>query len=368
METAASAWLDSIERHLDALERRFGCTGYHTLYLGGGTPSWLPGSVLRKTLALLGDRARMGGTGPVEWSIEANPEDVDDDFMRMAADAGVDRLSVGVQSLEDEARRAANRRGDARETMARLEQLAKTWKARWSADLMFGLPGQSARGMARDAAWLAELGAGHVSLYELTLEPGTPLAAAAERGAVRLPDDDERADLYDAAAEALAGAGFRRYEVSNWALPVNECIHNEVYWDMGDWLAVGPSGVGNRNLEDGAFLRLENSADDEVYAADPAASVRESVVGGRDAMFECLMTALRTARGFSTARFARRFGADPFVIFGRLYELFPDLLHYDGTMLTATERGLDTLNAPLVAALSHSDSHQTGLDTGASRR
>jgi oxygen-independent coproporphyrinogen-3 oxidase len=314
-------------------------------------------------LELLGTSARAGGSEPAEWSIEANPEDLNDEFLLILAASGVDRLSVGVQSLEQEARCVAGRRGSARDTMKQLEFLARDWRARWSADLMFGLPGQTSPGIARDAQWLAELGAGHVSLYELTLEPGTPLHTAAVAGSVRLPDEDERADLYEAAAEVLAGAGYKRYEISNWARPGNESLHNEVYWTMGDWLAVGPSGVGNVTCGNGNFLRLENSSDDERYWNDPAGSVTEVLVSGTEAMFECLMTALRTAGGFDLNRFRDRFGLDACTVFGTLHEDFPELIEYTGSSLRATERGMDMLNVPLVAALANAECYKKSFDT-----
>lgn len=362
MQDVAAAWLRSVERHLESHRRRFGMTGFHTVYIGGGTPSWLPDAILRGALQAVGAFARAGGAEPAEWTVEANPEDLDGEFLHILTDSGVDRLSVGVQSLEDNARKVAGRRGSARDTLRRLETLARDWRARWTADLMFGLPGQTPRGIARDVQSLSDLGAGHLSLYELTLESGTPLQAAAERGSVRLPDDDERADVYEAAAEALTGAGYGRYEISNWARPGDESIHNGVYWAMGDWLAVGPSGVGNLEAHDRTFLRLENSSDDRRYFDDPSGSVKETVVSGTDAMFESLMTALRTAKGLETSGFRDRFGVEPSVVFGRLHDEFPELVEYDGAMLRATARGLDVLNVPLVAALASAERYQKNID------
>jgi len=202
-----------------------------------------------------------------------------------------------------------------------------------------------------------------VSLYELTLEAGTPLHAAVEAGTVRLPDEDEQADLYEAAAAVLGRAGYERYEVSNWAKPSNKSIHNEVYWSMGDWLAVGPSGVGNVTSGTGTYLRMENSSDDDRYFSDPSGSVKETFISGMDAMFECLMTALRTAKGFNTTSFRERFNSNAFTLFGKLHEDFPEFIEFDGTSLRATERGMDMLNVPLVAALSNAERYQASCET-----
>lgn len=355
LASSGKAWLTAIGRHLAFMDKKFGRTGFRTVYVGGGSPSFLPREILEKALHLIGEEARAGGSEPLEWTVEANPEDIDAPLLETLAQAGVDRLSVGVQSLEERARAIAGRRGNAASTMRHLELVAGTWKGRWSADLMYGLPGQSPEGLASDVATLSGLGLGHLSLYELTLEEGTPLWRSAESSEVRIPDDDERGDQYDAARLELAESGFKRYEVSNWSLSGQECMHNDVYWGMGDWLATGPSGVSNIAAEGGAFMRTVNSSDDERYFADPVASSSESLVTGKDAVFECLMTAMRRVQGFGLSSFSECFGLDPTLVFGHIDELFPDLVRLEGGAWRATERGLDTLNIPLLSALSSAE-------------
>jgi len=354
MGEAGAAWLSAVEAHAEAILRRFGDGGYRTAYLGGGTPSWLPRDILARALRLVSDLARRSGSRLEEWTVEANPEDLEPDFLDALAQEGVDRLSVGVQSLEAEARRAAGRRGSEGDIRARLEDLAARWKGRWSFDLMAGLPGQSAEGLASDARYLLGLGAGHASLYELTLEPGTPLARASASGAVSLPDADGRADMLDAAGEALASAGLTRYEVSNWSLPGQESLHNGVYWAMGDWHALGPGSSGNVAAGPGAFLRIDN-ATGEAYSARPELAAAETLLTGKEASFEVLMTALRTARGLSLDGFRLRFGLDALAVFGPLHERFPGLVERSGDWLRPTGPGLDRLNAVLVWALERAD-------------
>lgn len=296
---------------------------------------------------------RGGVPGATEWSVEANPEDIGPDFLSLLSTHGVNRLSVGVQSLEDEARAVAGRRGDALSTMRALDMLASQWTGRRSADLMYGLPAQTAAGLANDVRALVDRGFGHISLYELTLEDGTPLERNARAGLVVLPGDDERADQYDAACETLLAAGYRHYEVSNWAVPGQECLHNMRYWNMDDWLALGPSGVGNVAAGGGRFLRLENTADDLRYYDDPSGSVHEVVISGIEAMFESLMMALRTASGLDIAVFRERFGQDAIEAFGPLHELFPESIGLEAGSWRATPRGMDTLNRVLVQAMSN---------------
>ena len=292
---------------------------------------------------------------PLEWTVEMNPEDASAEMLERLVDGGVTRLSIGVQSLEEEARRIAARRGDAKSVKRRLESMAASWKGLLSLDMIYGLPGQTVDGICGDMKFLAGIGAGHVSLYELTVEEGTPLWKDSQAGLVDLPDEDLRADQFDAAAGVLKEAGFERYEVSNWAKPGQECRHNGVYWMMGDWFALGPSGVGNVSMPDGSFIRMENSRDDAEYYLDPAGSTTEIRVDGIDAEFEFLLTSMRTRTGFDPAAFKSRFGFDARDVFGSLPRVFPDKIHCDSGNWRATDRGLDMLNTVLVHSLTQAE-------------
>lgn len=357
----------AVERHLAALKLASDWEPYSTMYVGGGTPSALPPGELEALLAALsaswaGSKAwsdRMSGNGggkgascTTEWTIECNPDDLSVAMLAGFEAFGVNRLSVGVQSLEDSVRRVVGRRGSAAETLTALGMLAKSWKQDWSVDFMYGMPGQTPAGLAQDIRRTIDLGATHVSLYQLTLEDGTILAGEVSRGSLTLPDPDQSADQYLAAAEVLSSAGYLRYEVSNWALPGKECLHNLHYWRMDDWDAIGPSGVSNR-WNKGVFIRGQNTADDDAYGADPIGSVAWSEVSGTDAMFECLMMALRTSDGFSLHRFHAIFGRDPALVFGNLPEAFPLLIRQDSGFWCPTDEGMDMLNRVLVAALEY---------------
>jgi len=356
IEASANLWLGAIEVHLHRAERRFAAPGFCTVYLGGGTPSVLPGATLASTLQLLGNSARMDGCTVQEFTVEVNSEDIDDGLLGILDQEGVDRLSVGVQSLEDDARKVVYRRGSADSCMRSLETLSDCWSHRWSADLIYGLPGQTVKGLQNDVRYLASLGAGHISLYQLTLEQKAPLASMVRSGLVSLPDEEETEDLCFAASEMLVKEGMTRYEVSNWCIPGNECLHNQVYWEMGDWLALGPSGVSNFSMPDGSFLRIENSHDDQRYQEDPDGSAKEYTVMEKDAVFEYFMTSMRMKRGMNFQRFNARFHLDPVEVFGTLHERYPDLMMYDGYAWQPTDRGLDMLNVVLIEGLAGAES------------
>ncbi|MFH2115930.1 MAG: coproporphyrinogen-III oxidase family protein [Spirochaetota bacterium] len=376
------SWSKAIERHLAALKLAPGWEPYTTMYVGGGTPTVLPTSELEHLLAVLAvswagsvsgaaissaevlvealpDKVPGCGT---EWSIECNPDDLTRPMLDSFDVFGVSRLSVGVQSLEDPVRQVVRRRGSAAEILSALGNLARHWKRNWSADFMYGMPGQTPAGLAQDIKHTIDLGAGHISLYQLTLEEGTALATEVHRGSILLPDLDLSADQYNAAAEELVSAGYLRYEVSNWALPGQECQHNLHYWRMDDWDAIGPSGVSNRR-EGAVYVRGQNPADDNAYEADPLGSVSFSAVRHIDAMFEYLMMALRTSEGFSVQRFHDIFGRDPSLVFGNLPEEFPTCIRGDSGRWYPANEGMDMLNRVLVAALEAAD-HAKDSETG----
>ena len=349
------SWSEAVERHLSALKLSPGWEPYSTMYVGGGTPTALPPSELEHLLAVLagvvaGDMLDKRAGYGTEWTVECNPDDLAFAMLDSFHAYGVSRLSVGVQSLEDTVRCVVGRRGTASEILDALGNLARRWKGDWSVDFMYGMPGQTPAGLAQDIRRTIDLGAGHVSLYQLTLEEGTALAAEVDRDRVMLPDPDLSADQYSAAAEVLVPAGYCRYEVSNWAVPGQECRHNLHYWHMDDWDAIGPSGVSNRR-EGAIFARGQNTSDDVAYNEDPLGSVTWSTVSGIDAMFECLMMALRTSEGFSLHRFHDIFGHDPVLVFGNLPASFPALVRLDSGCWRPTEEGMDMLNRVLIAAL-----------------
>jgi oxygen-independent coproporphyrinogen-3 oxidase len=362
-KSSVHLWLHSIEKHLSALKRLPGWEPYSTMYVGGGTPSVLPAGVREDLLHLLaaawsgtytgsrtGPETSKDPAGGTEWTIECNPDDLDPIMIASFAAFGVSRLSVGIQTLEDPARLAVRRRGKAAEIVSALEKLALFWKQRWSADFMYGLPFQTPAGLAQDIKRVLELGAGHISLYQLSLEDGTVLDSEVRHGRVSLPDQDLAFDQYSAAAEVLRAAGCQRYEVSNWALPGQICLHNMHYWRLDDWDALGPAAVSNRRA--GAeYIRGRNPGDDGTYLADPAGAVEFSVIRSSDAMFEFLMMALRTSAGFSIHRFRDIFGRDPVTVFGDLPAAFPDLIREDSGCWHPSDQGLDFLNRVLVAAL-----------------
>lgn len=298
---------------------------FATAYLGGGTPSVLPPRLLERLLGRLSDLAAE------EWTVEANPESLDRPFLDACASAGVTRLSIGLQSMDDRLLTMLGRPGTARDNRRALEMVATRWHGEASCDLITGIPGQSLEGVTADVEAVARSGAGHASLYSLTVEPGTPLAGLVGSGTVALNTRDHDDDLWLAGRAVLEEAGLRQYEVSNFARAGAECRHNLRYWRLEPYLGVGPGAVSTLppdlaaaltgRCTDAAVVRLENPRDLSTFVAGPNDALRDGAparpwgieaeaVSGASFMLETLMTGLRLVDGIGAETFRRRFGAD----------------------------------------------------------
>jgi len=260
--------------------------------------------------------------------MEANPESLDEEALDLAEAAGVTRISLGVQSLDDDLLSRLGRIADSGMAMEAVRRAAARPGLRVSADLISGLPRKAgpSGGLASEVSALLGEGIGHLSIYDLTLEEGTRLHAEVESGNFRLPDPDEALDERLEAEVALRQAGFRRYEVSNYAPEGKESLHNLVYWHMDSYLGAGPGAVstlappGSPDAASGGVpggatsLRIEEGRMVPGKGQDPA---RETPIGPRDSVFEALLMAYRTVFGLDEGAFRARFGLASGDLIGR---------------------------------------------------
>lgn len=212
-----------------------------TVYIGGGTPS-----LLGARLVSLVERVR-GYCDPTEFTCEANPESFTLGFAQALHETGVTRISLGVQTLDADELKAIGRIHSAEQAMLAIAQ-AKAVGFSTSCDVMCGLPGQALESFGSTLETLMTLRPGHISVYPLQLEEGTPLARLEEQGRIAVPDEDFQAACMDLAAEKLVGAGFERYEVASYAQPGQRCRHNIAYWTGKPYLGLGRSAAGMCNL------------------------------------------------------------------------------------------------------------------------
>jgi putative oxygen-independent coproporphyrinogen III oxidase len=311
-----AAYADAVIRELHArtpltLGRRIA-----TVFFGGGTPSlWEPAQLGRVLHAI---RTTLDCAPDVEVTVECNPTSLDEDRARALADAGVNRLSIGVQSLDDARLRFLGRLHDARGAIAAVRGAIRAGIPRVSGDLIFGLPDQSPEAARDEALALADLGPTHLSCYQLTIEAGTRFGELARRGRLPLADDGAVADAFLAIDAALSGRGFRHYEVSNYARPGDEARHNIAYWRGDEYLGLGCGAYGYARVERGRGVRWRNPVVPEQYveatrAADAAKpdtlSESREDLDAQTLLRERIMLGLRMEEGIDLGHEARDLGA-----------------------------------------------------------
>lgn len=356
-------YVRAVARQLEHLARAFCVDGWKSVYIGGGSPSLLGAEDLEFLCESI-KAAALNKAAPLdencEWTIEMNPETVSRPLLEKAASCGINRLSVGIQCKNDKVLRAIGRKASERDIEKAAELIKNFWPHEWSADLIAGLPFQTKKDIERDIDFVERNGAKHVSLYSLTLEDGTPLKGAIDAG--KIPYDEEAAEeLWLYGRDLLEGKGFAQYEVSNFARPGFESLHNGAYWAQESYLGAGagaagtiygkPTGWRYTNVLDAAeyikfwleeakgFTDLNegggNCLQDKNCGGQPKGCT--NLNGGRankeasqdqnvraalafpcqlEALdmatqeFEYIMTNLRTRRGASAAEYQARYGGD----------------------------------------------------------
>ncbi|MCR5808792.1 MAG: radical SAM family heme chaperone HemW [Clostridiales bacterium] len=324
---------------------------FDTVFIGGGTPTCLkPGRIK----ALVNELENCFSIREnAEITCEANPESATCEKLKELKEAGVTRLSIGLQSADEGVLKAIGRIHTKEDFLSAVEAAKSLGFTNVNADVMHGLPLQDTESYLETLRLVTGLGLTHISSYALILEEGTPLYEDVNAGRVALPDPDETADMEDAGIAFLAEAGYRRYEISNFAKPGFECLHNLNYWDNGEYLGLGLNSHSALRLK-GDWTRFNNT---EVYAeyvnelGEGKLPVRNTQRIERDEeMFETIMLGLRKTEGVSRKAFLERFGVDP----AEQYAPAIAELELDG-MIEVTEerlflnrRGMDFQNEALL--------------------
>ncbi len=300
------AWVETVLRELDHAAARRPELRLDTVFFGGGTPSVLPVASLARIVARM--RERFDCSGIAEMTLEANPSSLTQEKLRAWRGLGFDRVSIGVQSFDAEELRLLGRVHSPEGAEAALEALAAESGLRFSADLIFGLPGQTREGFLNNLEKLLRYHPGHVSFYGLTVEDGTEFARRQAAGRLVLPEAEAYGAMYRSGVERLRQSGWRRYEVSNFARPGQECRHNQGYWRGAPFLALGPGAHGfdgtrrwmnPRELDD--YLRWGEAGFSEE-------SVTWDVLDADAGLSEAVSLGLRQARGFDSEAVGTAFG------------------------------------------------------------
>ncbi len=324
-----------------------------SIFFGGGTPSLMPPSLVA---ALLREAEALWGFSPdIEITLEANPSSVEARRFADIAAAGVNRVSLGLQALDDAALQKLGRLHTVAESLAALVTAQQVFD-RVSIDLIYARPDQT------EAMWQAELaralafGTHHLSLYQLTIEPGTRFATDVRRGALVPMEADPAADLFALTRKMTAAAGRPAYETSNHARKGEESRHNLTYWRYGDYLGIGPGAHGRRG---GSATQRHRKPENwsAAVARDGHGIVEETRLNSSEAASEALLMGLRLREGVDLPALANRFGlATPALIDADRFAFYRDLgfVWRDGGRIGVTEAGAGVLDA-LLGELVHGD-------------
>jgi len=351
-------WAAALEQELTHFRGLTGPRGVTSIFFGGGTPSLMAPDTTRRVIDKVG--ALWSLNNDAEITLEANPTSVEADRFRDFRAAGVNRVSIGVQALDDDTLRFLGRGHSAGEARSAVDLARKTFD-RMSFDLIYARPEQTV------AAWRAELedaiamAADHLSLYQLTIEPGTAFAGLYDKGRLIIPDDDRALDLFEATQDICAEAGLPAYEISNHARPGAESRHNLTYWRYGDYVGAGPGAHGRLTVGDlnaaGVPTAFEQAKKPEAWLkaveGSGSGTLTKTVLAQEDCAAEMIMMGLRLAAGLDEASFEQRIGApvDRFIDGAALADLIElDLVERVAGAIKATDRGRPVLNS-LIARL-----------------
>lgn len=317
-----------------------------SIFFGGGTPSLMPPVLVER---LINEASRHWRFAPdIEITLEANPSSVEAANFATLASAGINRVSLGLQALDDAALKFLGRLHGAAEGLAALD-VAQAHFRRVSFDLIYARPKQTAAQWEAELTRALALGAGHLSLYQLTIEAGTRFATLVREGTFTPLDDDPAAELFELTRAMTAAHGLPAYETSNHARPGEESRHNLTYWRYEDYVGIGPGAHGRRNAC--ATVRHKKP---ENYLRAVANSghgiVEETALSARDQATEAVLMGLRLSEGIAPAALAARFGLDETLIIApakRRFYTDLGLLREEADRLIVTDRGAPVLEALL---------------------
>jgi len=296
----AETYSEALVCQISSLQQRF-----NTIYIGGGTPTALPKAQLERLLKSLGKNIAKG----TEFTVEANPESLDDEKVKLLLDCGVNRLSIGLQSFDDRKLKKLGRIHNAARALEVINRAAKDGFTDLSADLIYGVWGEEVRSWERELEEAAKLPITHISCYSLTYEKGTPLFDALKNKSIMPLEDETAAEMYERAIDKLALRGFKQYEVSNFAKSGRRCRHNLSYWENNSYIGLGASAV---SYIDGA--RTKNVSDVAEYItrveeARPLDESSEKLTPAKRAR-ETAAVKIRTKDGIDFAWFREKTGYD----------------------------------------------------------
>ncbi len=349
-------WQNALLQELEEAALHLGSRKLVSIFFGGGTPSLMNPNTIN---ALIQKARELFQTSEeIEITLEANPSTVEAEKFKAFAQAGVNRLSIGVQSLDDQALAFLGRRHSAKEALAALE-IATTYFPRFSFDLIYARPDQTKRAWESELKEALTYAQGHMSLYQLTIEPQTLFATRHERGEKMTLEDEPAAQLYELTEIMMEDAGLQPYEVSNYASPLQECQHNLLYWRLEDYIGIGPGAHGRLTKENVKYTTYRYKAPEtwlEAVEQNGQGLQSTEILSSQERFEECVLMGLRLTEGLSENRLKEETGYD----FSQVFKLESlghlnkeGLIHQTGTHLIPTFEGRLRLNSLIKYLLSN---------------
>ena len=342
-------YVDALKAEMDAVMEEAG-KPVSSIYIGGGTPSVLPAEWIASLLDKL--RERFSVQEDAEISMEANPGTLDESRLRCYRQAGVNRLSLGLQSPRDRELKTLGRIHSCADFLESYEMAREAGFSNINVDLMMALPGQSVKDWEENLEWTARLRPQHISAYSLIIEEGTPFA----KRELDLPDEDSEYRMYENTALILEKYGYRQYEISNYALEDCWCRHNVGYWEREDYLGFGlgaASLLGDR--------RFSNTADMQEYVrySSRPEKIRKEVqqLTDEEQMEEFMFLGLRMTRGVSIPEFERLFGCSIWQEYGKVLDKYlkMEMLCQEGHRIFLSREGIHVSNVIMAEFLHEKD-------------
>lgn len=338
--TQQKRYVDALIQDLEASLPLIWGRQIHSVFIGGGTPSLFEPEAIDRLIAAI--RARVQLAPLCEITLEANPGTFERERFAAFRGAGVTRLSIGVQSFNDDNLRALGRVHDGAQARAAVEEASRSFET-FNLDLMYALPGQTLKGLEQDVHTALAMSPPHISIYHLTIEPNTVFF----KFPPKVPDEDSAWAMLDRITELTVGAGLERYEVSAYARAGHRCVHNLNYWQFGDYLGLGAGAHGKLSFAH-RIIRQVRYREPDLYmdkALAGDAIAQEHEVVRKDLPFEFMLNAFRLKDGFSLQDFSDRTGMPPSSIAEPLKTAEKNgLIQREGVWVRPTERGFDFLN------------------------
>ena len=313
----------------------------NSIFIGGGTPTVLSPQLITRLCSDI--KKKFNISKNTEWTIEANPGTLTDEKISSVLEGGINRISIGVQSFNDDELKAIGRIHSAETAYNTVINLKKAGFNNISIDLMESLPLQTAQSFKNSLQTAVELPINHISVYSLIIEENTPLKAKYDSGVFTLPDEDSDRDLYAFTKEYLENFGFNRYEISNYAKKGYESRHNLKYWNLDEYIGLGTAAhsfVGNRRFSN--TEKLENYLDGQFRNAEES-----ELLSTDDIMGEYMMLGLRKTAGISKQEFKIRFKTDIKDVYGTVMEKYfrSGFMKEENGFIMLTDKGLDVSNS-----------------------